>query len=76
MDEVSAKAHLSTVESGLTVSVPKSEVLAAVDGEGADTRARRRAHEWGTRGATGDARLGASGASTSNSRTGPTATAC
>ena len=36
MDEVSAKAQLATVESGLTVSVPKSEVLAAVDGEGAD----------------------------------------
>jgi hypothetical protein len=36
MDEVSARAELATVESGLTVSVPKSEVLAAVDGEGAD----------------------------------------
>jgi hypothetical protein len=36
MDEVSATPELATVESGLTVAVPKSEVLAAVDGEGAD----------------------------------------
>jgi hypothetical protein len=36
MDEVSAKAKLATAEPGLTVSVPKSEVVAAIDGEGAD----------------------------------------
>jgi hypothetical protein len=36
MDEVSARAELARVEPGLTVSVPKSEVLAALDGEGAD----------------------------------------
>ena len=36
MDEVSAKATLATAEPGLTVSVPKREVEAALEGEGAD----------------------------------------
>jgi hypothetical protein len=36
MDEVSAKAKLATAEPGLTVSVPMKEVVAALDGEGAD----------------------------------------
>ena len=36
MDEVSAKAKLATAEPGLNVSVPKSEVMAALEGEGAD----------------------------------------
>jgi hypothetical protein len=36
MDEVSAKAELATAEPGLSVSVPKREVVAALEGEGAD----------------------------------------
>jgi hypothetical protein len=36
MDEVSARAKLATAEPGLTVSVPRSEVEAALEEEGAD----------------------------------------